>query len=67
MALAHRHVDGELVPVLGIDQLGIAVQQRADPRQIAGTAGAKKRPSLMPVHSLHPVLVVLGLHAFGLK
>ena len=60
-------MDGKLVPVLGIDQLGIAVQQRADPRQIAGPAGAKERPSLMPVHGFDPVLVVLGLHAFGLK
>ena len=67
MALAHRHVDGKLIPVLGIDQLGIAVEQRADPRQIAGPAGAKERPSLVPVHGFDPVLVVLGLHAFGLK
>ena len=67
MVLAHRHVDGKLVPVLGVDQPGIAVEQGADPLQISGPAGAEELPGPVPVHRLDPALVALRLHAFRLQ
>ena len=67
MVLAHRHVDGKLVPVLGVDQPGVALEQGADLSHIAGTAGAEELPGPVPVHRLDPALVALRLHAFRLQ
>jgi hypothetical protein len=67
MPLTHRHMNGKLIPVLRIDQLRIAIEQGAHPRHITGPAGAKKRPSLVAVHRLDAVLILVGLHFFGLQ
>ena len=65
MALPDRHVEGELVPVLGVDEVRIADEETPRSRQVARGAGAEQGPGVAAVHGDHAVHVVVRVHGGG--
>ena len=65
MALPDRHVDGKLVPVLGVDEVRVPAEEATRAGQAAGGAGAEQVPGVAAVHGHHAVDVALRVHGGG--
>gem|GEM_PF-6987588 len=64
--LSGGHVNGKLVPVLRIDEIGVPVEEIPDARQVTGGRGAEQGPCIPAIHRYDTVDIALGIHRFGL-